>query len=371
MKLRYYVMQRILMLIPTFIIVSFLMYFFLLEFYKGDPVVLYIPSIFAAIYYRIHPAELAALRVKYGFDKPWYIQWFNTVIRILTGNWGYSPKYGGQPVIQVVAKALPATLEFVIPGLILAVIIGIPLGIKSSIAEPKQDFYIQSSSLIGISIPGFVVALVVKAIEDETFFYFGVVTNTRSIFDTFLEQGQYNKILFGPYPSHLIFGLPVTNFLLIDSLLSLNFWLFLDALLHVVGPMFCIMIFTLPFVVKMTKWSMKEALREDYIILARSKGLEEKKILYRHAFRNALLPMTSMFGYLFTQILMGTVYIEIIFNYPGIGYMLFLGFNYFDLGLILAFLILTTTMFIIFNFLVDIFYYIIDPRINSPGIKDK
>ena len=202
------------MLIPTFVVVSFLMYYFLLAFYKGEPVVLYIHSIYAAIYYGTHPAELQALKVKYGFDKPWYIQWLTNLVRILTGNWGYSPRYG-QEVIQVVAKALPATLDFVIPGIILAVIVGVPLGIKASVANPKTNLYIQSTSILGVSIPGFVIALIVKAILDETTFYLGWVVSTRKIFDFTGEEGRYDPLLV-TYPTHLLFGLPTTGSIIID-----------------------------------------------------------------------------------------------------------------------------------------------------------
>lgn len=353
------------MVIPTFLIVSFFMYYLLLEFFHGDPIFLYIGDLRQILYYRTHPAALEALKAKYGFNQPWYIQWLIVVGRFLTGNWGYSPTYG-QQILNIVERALPTTLEFVLPGMILALLIGIPYGIRSSVAKPKQDFYIYGTSLTGISIPVFIVALFIQGLIWGSVFYIGVVTNNHALFNLAFYQGEFNTHYF-TYPKHLIFGLPTTNFLLIDSLLSLNFSLFIDALLHLLGPVFCIMLIVLPFIVRMTRNSMVEILKEDYILLAKSKGLEERIILYKHAFRNALLPIVSYLSYLFSAVLLGTVFIEVVFEYPGIGFMLYKGFTYFDLGLILAFLVLTSTGFILLNLFIDILYYFIDPRTKSTG----
>lgn len=365
MKFRYYLLQRLLMIIPTFIIVSFLMYYLLLVFYHGQPVILYINSPRQLAYYKTHPVALAALEAKYGFNQPWWFQWFLTVYRILTGNWGYSPSYG-LPILTVVQKSLSASLEFVIPGIILAVLIGIPYGIKSAVAQPKQDLYIYGTSLIGISIPVFIVALFIQGLIWGSVFYIGVITNNHSYFNLAFYSGRYNTHFF-TYPRGLILGLPPTGFLLIDSLLSLNLPLFIDAILHLLGPVFCIMLVVLPFIVRMTRMAMTSTLKEDYILLAKSKGLEERIILYKHAFRNALLPLVSYLSYLFSAILIATVFVEVVFGFPGIGLMVFLGFQRFDLGLLLAFLIITSTGFILFNLFIDLLYYFIDPRIKSTG----
>ena len=358
------------MLFPTFLAVSFAMYYFLLSFSKGIPALLYVNSVFEAIDLKLNPAKLAAINKKYGFDKPWYLQWLNYVIKTLSGNWGNSPRYGGQPVFDVVAKAIPATLEFVLPGILLALLIGIPYGIKSSVSKPKESFYITTTSLLGISIPIFVVALFIKGLIWETFFYLGFASGDHSIFNVSFYSGEFNRKFF-TYPNHLIFGIQPTGFLLIDSLFSLNIPLFIDAILHLLGPTFCIMLVIIPFVVRMTRSAMTVTLKQDYILLAKSKGLEQKVILYKHAFRNALLPMATLFGYLFSAVILGTVYIEVVFVYPGIGYMLYQGVNFFDLGLILAFLLISTTTYILFNLTVDLVYYFIDPRIGSTDNQNK
>lgn len=369
MRFRYYVLKRLLMLFPTFIVVSFIMYYLLLAFSHGMPVVLYIPDEYAAFSLALHPEKLAALNKLYGFDKPWYMQWLTFFGKMFTGDLGYSPKYN-QPVVDVIAKAIPATLEFVIPGILLALLIGIPYGIKSSVAKPKENFYITTTSLIGVSIPVFVVALFIKGLIWETFFYLGFASGDHSIFDISFYSGMYNGKIFS-YPNHLIFGLQPTGFLLIDSLLSLNIPLFFDALAHLLGPIFCIMLVVIPFVVRMTRSAMTVTLKQDYVLLAKSKGLDQKVILYKHAFRNALLPMTTLFGYLFSAVILGTVYIEVVFLYPGIGYMFYLGINFYDLGLMLAFLLISTTTYILFNITVDLIYYFIDPRIGSTDNQNK
>ncbi len=257
----YYVLKRIILVIPTILIVSFILYVLMFLLYRGNPVLLYVPDLLAALELKNDPTKYAALRHKYGFDKPWYIQWYLSFTRLLQGNWGYSPLYGGRPVFTVVAHAFPATLEIVIPAIILALVIGIPYGIKSSVTTPKKSFYITSGSIIGTSIPSFIVAIFIQGFIWEFFFFLAVKTGLNNVFNLSFYHYRYNRQYF-TYPTHLIFGLPVTNFLTIDSLLSLNFPLFIDAILHLLGPVFCIFLVVIPFIVRMTRTAMMASINK-------------------------------------------------------------------------------------------------------------
>ena len=354
MSYKTYAFKRILAIIPTFLVVSFLLYFFLLVVYHGKPEVLYINTIQEATYYATHPAALAALKHKYGFDQPWYIQYIMSTERILFGNWGITPVYGGQSVFSVFSRAFPNTVEIVVPAFIIVLLVGIPLGIKASVSKSeKTELYITGPSVIGMSIPAFVSAIIVQGLIHELSFFLIYRTNNLQFSGYSFYSGLYSSEFFH-YPRTLIFGLQPTGFLLIDSLLSGNFLLFIDGILHLIGPVFCLVLTILPYVVRMTRNAMHEVLDQDYILLAKSKGLPDRVIHYPHAFRNALIPILTMAGYLFSMVFFSTIFIEIIFNYPGIGNVLYAGLVRFDLAIIQGFLTFTTLIYILFNLFVDL-----------------
>ena len=130
------------------------------------------------------------------------------------------------------------------------------------------------------------------------------------------------------------------------------------------GPIIVISIALIPIIVKMTRHSMVDVLKQDYILLAKSKGLKERTILYRHAFRNALIPLLTITAVTFSTLLISSIYTDIIFDYPGLGLFLYGGINFFDMPVFQGFITISALVFILFNLVVDLFYGIADPRIR-------
>ena len=360
MKYRYYALKRILLVIPTFLGVSLILWYLLIELYNGDPLAPYISWLEAL---RLTPADRAALMHRYGLDRPWYERYLQSVINILQGNWGIAHIYGDQPVLPLVKRAFITTAEVGIYALILSLLIGIPLGIKSSISSAKKDIYITTSSLIGYAAPAFLVAIIIRSLIYEFFFYFASRFHVSTLNDFSFYTGRFNTKFFS-YPDKLIFGLPTTGFITFDSLFSLNIPLFVDSSLHMIGPIIVISIALIPIIVKMTRHSMVDVLKQDYILLAKSKGLKERTILYRHAFRNALIPLLTITAITFSTLLISSIYTDIIFDYPGLGLFLYGGINFFDMPVFQGFITISALVFILFNLVVDLFYGIADPRIR-------
>ena len=360
MKYRYYALKRILLVIPTFLGVSLILWYLLVEMYNGDPLAPYISWLEAI---QLTPAGRAELMHRYGLDRPWYVRYFHSVINILQGNWGLAHIYGDRPVLPIVTSHFIATAEVAIYALLISLIIGIPLGIKASISSPKKDIYITTSSLVGYAAPAFLVAIIIRSLIYEFFFYFASRFHTSTLNDFSFYSGRYNTKFFS-YPDKLIFGLPTSGFLTFDSLFSLNFPLFVDAFLHMLGPIIVLVIALVPIIVKMTRHSMVDVLKQDYILLAQSKGLKQRTILYRHAFRNALIPLLTITGVAFSTLLISSIYTDIIFDYPGLGLFLFGAINFFDMTVFQAFITISALLFIFFNLAVDLFYGLVDPRIR-------
>jgi peptide/nickel transport system permease protein len=190
-------------------------------------------------------------------------------------------------------------------------------------------------------------------------------TFDRDLIGTIPYYGRFNSKVFR-YPSKILFGfLPSTGILAIDSLLSFQPILFIDAMFHITLPVLTLMFPLLAIVVKMTRSSMIETMKQDYILLARAKGLSERVIIYKHALRNAMIPTLTVSGLTLANLLTGVVFVEMIFYWPGIGGLfVWQGLNFMDMPIIQGYILITTTMFIVINVVIDLLYGFIDPRIR-------
>jgi peptide/nickel transport system permease protein len=206
-------------------------------------------------------------------------------------------------------------------------------------------------------------------------FWFGIMLqvfiSTMNNSFTFLPNLPYhervNSLVFGPtqMPKSILFGaLPPTGFFTIDSLLSFKFNLFIDVIAHLISPAFVLSLGLMAILSRMTRMAMVEVLRQDYILLAKSKGLRERIILYRHAFRNALLPTLTVAGLALAGLLTGAVLTETVFDWPGIGTVAANAILRLDLAALQGFVILTAILYVLSNLAVDLLYGFIDPRIR-------
>jgi peptide/nickel transport system permease protein len=264
------------------------------------------------------------------------------------GNWGYS-RTAHLYVTEAIAVKLPATIELALVAMILAVIVGIPLGILSATKKDKAaDHITRVIALAGVSMPIFWFALILKYVFFYQFFVWGL---------PFLPEG-------GRYSYEYIQYDPITNFVLIDSLATMNIVLFFDALVHLVLPGFALGYLTLAIITRMMRSSMLEVLKEDYITLARSKGLRERVVIYKHALRNAMIPTVTVIGLAFGGLMTGAVLTETIFSWPGLGRWSTRAILTSDIPSINAFTLIVAFIFVGANLVVDLIYGTLDPRIR-------
>lgn len=360
MKYRDYVIKRLLFVIPILFGVSFITWF--LSDMSGDPVAAYIGDPM-----HLTEEEIEAIRIEYGLDQPWYIRFSKHFTHLVQGDLGTTGlHFGYRPVIDVIAGYLPPTIELGLISMMIAIGLGIPLGIISAIKKDQRtDKVARGAYLVGYSIPVYYLGMIISYIIFQTTFELGVGLNDRSLIGTVPYEGRYNSYVFS-YPSHIFFGLfPSTGLLLIDSLLTFNPFLFIDASFRILLPGSVIAISQIAIISKMTRMAMIETMKEDYILLARAKGLPDKIVIYKHALRNAILPTLTIGSLVLATLLTGTVLIETVFGWPGLGSFLVRSLNFLDMASVQGFVLITTLLYVMINLIVDLLYGFIDPRIRE------
>ncbi|MHA1989860.1 MAG: ABC transporter permease [Candidatus Hodarchaeales archaeon] len=343
MKYRYYVLQRILLLIPVIIGVTVVTYFIAHE--AGDPIAAYISP---TQLYTLE--EKAELKRQLGLDKPILDRYLLYLNRLINGDWGISRTSQNKPVLSAIAELLPATAELSSVALIFAVGLGIPFGIISAVRKDSYwDHITRIISLIGVSIPAFWMGLMIQIL----------IFNFNMSNDIFGELPINFRYDFDVYDYD-----PITGFLLIDSILTGNLRLWFDAFVHLAPAAFTLGWASMALISRMTRMAMIETMKEDYILLAKAKGLKERTIIYRHALRNAIIPTLTVAGLTFAGLLTGSVLIETVFDWPGIGKWAVDAIFVIDLASILGFTITITILYVISNLVIDLMYAWVDPRIT-------
>jgi peptide/nickel transport system permease protein len=356
LKFRDYVVKRLLLLIPVIIGVSLLSY--VLAFHVGDPIASYVGT----RQDRLSQADIDRYRHSLGLDGEWYEAYFRYVGRLLQGDWGVSPTFLKQPVLKILQDRFPATVELAIASVIIALLAGIPLGIISAVKQDKfADHLSRLFALSGVSIPIFWLALMMQVAVV-------MFNNAFPFLPPIPYYERYNVshyFKFGYPPTTILGGtLPATGFLMIDGLLNLDFNFFLDSVAHLLLPSLALSWAAMAVLQRMTRMSMVETLRQDYILLAKSKGLKERTIIYRHALRNAIIPTLTVAGLVLAGLLGGAVLTETVFDWPGIGSVAAQAVFNLDLSTIQGFVILSAIIYVSSNLIVDLLYAFIDPRIR-------
>lgn len=316
-----YVLRRSLYLIPVFFGITLLV--FTIERLAGDPVQLY-----TALNPHINEAQRQALRQYLGLDQPIQNQYFTWLSELFTLNLGYS--YSSGLVSTLIAQKVWATLELQLIGLALSLLIAIPIGILSARKRYSLlDVTITNSSLIGTSIPVFFLGVAFILIFGYYLHWF--------------PSGGFQSALPTQYP----YGSLV-----------------LDLLWHLALPSAVYTLALLAPVVLLVRSSMLEVLRQDFILAARASGLNERTVIYKHALRNALIPIVTYVGLYFGGLLAGAPVTETVFNWPGIGAQFVVSTTQLDFPVIQAIVVLITLMTLIANLITDVTYAYIDPRIR-------
>lgn len=286
--------------------------------------------------------QVQQIRENMGLDKPIFVQYGLFLKDALRGDLGDSI-VTGRPVTTELLTRLPATFELVAFAMLIAILVGIPVGVISAVRQYSLlDKSTSVLALTGISMPIFWLAMILVVI-------FGV--NLELL----------------PFPGRLdpTTGITaITGLVLVDSLLTLNFAGFWDGLLHLIMPALALATIPMAVIMRMTRSSMLEVMNEDYVRTARAKGVVPWRVVFKHALRNAMLPTITVIG-LQTGLLMGGAIItETIFSWPGIGLYTYNSISSRDYASIQGVVLYAALLFVLINLLVDILYAILDPRVR-------
>jgi len=300
---------------------------------------------------KMAPSVVQQIIVSHGFNQPAYIQYFYWLRDVLQGNWGNAGnEASGIPVTKVFAQRFPFTVELASVATILTVVLGIPLGIISALRNNKlPDHLSRVFALTGYSTPSYWIGFVLQLVF---FYYFGVWG-----LPSLPSHGALSETLNGAVPA--VTGLPI-----LDGLAAGNLGYAWDAFLHVILPSFTLAFISLGYLARIVRASMLEVLRQDYIILARSKGLRERVVIYRHALRNALIPAATLTGLFLAGLLGGAIITEYIFSWPGVGRLSLAAVFAGDANFVAFYTLVTAVIIVAANLIVDILYVYLDPRIK-------
>jgi peptide/nickel transport system permease protein len=330
-----FVVRRLLLLIPILIGLSILIFLYLRAL-PGSPAV-------ALLGERATPETIAAIENEYGLNEPIYVQyWRYTKNVILNFELGTSSNTR-QPVTEELRRRFPATVELAVGAMIFATIFGIPLGF---IAAKRYGTWIDQTSLlaslIGISIPIFFLAIILKYIFSVRLGWLPSV-------------GRQDPLLAAEHP---------TNFYILDAIITLNWEAFVDAVKHLILPAIALGTIPLAIIARITRASTLDVQNEDYVRTARAKGVAPRTVDRRHIFRNALLPITTIVGLQVGLLLSGAVLTEKVFAWPGVGSWLVDAIEGRDYAVLQGGILFLAIVFVFVNLIVDLTYGFIDPRIR-------
>jgi len=349
-----YLLRR-LALLPLLLFGVTVLIFFMLQFLS--------PVERASLYVRDIPKNERAIEgiiIRYGLDAPLPVQYWNWLVGkrdpesgevrggILRGDFGYS-RTANQFVVEIIKQRFPATLELTLWGAIPIIAGGIWLGVLSAVHHNKfLDQLARIFSILGYSLPIFVFGLVVLMIFYAKLRWFPPGRLSDAMTQVVLDPAFHRY----------------TTMNTIDSLLNLRFDVFVDSLRHIILPVITLSYFSWAVLVRVTRSSMLETLRQDYVITARAKGLREQDVINRHARPNALIPVATVGGLQVLTLLSGVIITETVFDYPGLGQAMASASVQLDVIAVLGLTLFNAAILVLVNLVVDVTYAFIDPRIR-------
>lgn len=332
--MKWYIIKRLLQLIPVILGVTIIA-FSLIQLAPGDPARTMLGQ-------HATEKELNEIREKYGLDQPIYIQYGIWLNGVLHGDLGRSI-LTKELVVNEIFERFPNTIELAISAMIFAIVIG---GIAGIISASKQysitDYTVMGIALFGISMPVFWLGIMLMLI-------FGVILGWLPI------GGRID--LFIPFQR-------ITGFMVFDSIITGNFQALISVLKHLILPSIALGTIPMAIIARVTRSSMLEVLRQDFIRTERAKGLTERVVIYKHAVRNAMVPVVTVIGLNFGLLLAGAILTETVFSWPGLGRLVVNSVYERDYPLVVGCILIFAIVFVIVNLITDILYTYIDPRIK-------
>ena len=326
MAMTAYIIRRLLWMIPLVLGVSVIS-FGLLKAAPGDQVSALVASSRGSGV-TLTAEDRKQLREQYGLNNPVYVQYYDWLRETARGNLGVSSRMN-QPVLDIILQRLPNTMKLAGVSLVLTLAIALPLGILSAVKQyTPTDYGLTFFSFVGISIPQFWLALMLL-------YTFGVWLGwlpVRGIQSAVVEPGLWNSI-----------------------------W---DTISHYILPVTSVTLVGLAGYMRYQRAAMLEVIRQDYIRTARAKGLSERKVILKHAWRNALIPILTLLGYIFVILVEGSVVVENIFSWPGMGQLAVTSLTQRDYPVMMGIVMLSAALILLGTLLSDILYAIVDPRVR-------
>jgi peptide/nickel transport system permease protein len=317
------------------------------------------PEARSALYVRDIPKNPEVMRgiiIKYGLNDPIYVQYWHWLVGqkdsdtgqivggILRGDFGFS-RSASRPVSELLAFRFPATLELTLYAIIPIIVVGIWMGVEAAVHHNQLiDQAARLFSIVGYSFPVFVFGILVMMI-----FYAKLRWFPAGRISDWVAQAHYTQY---------------THLITLDALVNLRFDIFWDAIRHLVLPVVTLSYTTWAAFLRITRSSMLETLRQEYVTTARAKGVPEKDVINKHARPNALIPVVTYGGLTVAGLLGGVVFTETIFNFPGMGSAAAEAAARYDVVTVLAFTLVTGVIIIIANLIVDLLYAVLDPRVR-------
>jgi peptide/nickel transport system permease protein len=332
--MKWYILKRLIQLIPVIIGVTIIA-FSLIHIAPGDPARTMLGQ-------HATEKELNEIRDKYGLDEPIYVQYGIWLNDVLHGDLGRSILTNNQ-VSDEIGERFPNTIELTIGAMLFAILIG---GVAGIISASKQysitDYTVMGVALFGISMPVFWLGIMLMLV-------FGVWLGWLPI------GGRIDLLI--PFQR-------VTGFMVIDSIITGNFRAFVDVMRHLILPSLALGTIPMAMIARVTRSSMLEVLRQDFIRTERAKGLSETVVIYKHAVRNAMVPVVTVIGLNFGLLLAGAILTETVFSWPGVGRLVVEAVYERDYPLVIGCILVFAIVFVVVNLITDILYTYIDPRIK-------
>ena len=316
-----FVLQRLVQAVIVMVVVAFIA--FMLFQYVGDPVVFLLGQ-------DARPDQIVQLRADLGLDQPFFVQYWHFLVNAVQGEFGLSLRQGAK-VSRLIAERFPATLELALVAAVLALSLGIPMGVYSALRRNSFLSHVfMTISLIGVSLPTFLIGILLILL-------FAVVLGW------FPSFGRGDTVKFGWWTS---------------GLLTKDGWL------HIVLPAITLAVFQLTLIMRLVRSEMLEVLRTDYIKFARARGLSNRAIHFGHALKNTLVPVMTITGLQLGGLIAFAIITETVFQWPGMGLLFIQAVTFADIPVMAAYLCLIALIFVVINLVVDLLYFVVDPRLR-------
>ncbi|PAT39278.1 ABC transporter permease [Vandammella animalimorsus] len=316
-----FILRRLIQAIVVMVSVALIA--FMLFQYVGDPV-------YAMLGQDATPEQISALRADLGLDKPFFVQFWHFLVNAVQGDFGLSLRQGVK-VSALIAERFPATLELALVAAVLALVVGVPMGVYAALRRGSfMSQVFMTISLLGVSLPTFLIGILLILVFSVTLGWFpsfgrGPVT----------ELGWWST-----------------------GLLNAKGWH------HITLPAITLAIFQLTLIMRLVRAEMLEVLRTDYIKFARARGLHNRAIYFGHALKNTLVPVITITGLQLGGLIAFAIITETVFQWPGMGLLFIQAVTFADVPVMAAYLCLIALIFVVINLIVDLLYFVVDPRLR-------